>query len=325
MKTIYGKDINYPLLDLAEAYVYRSAFTVDWASHRTWEIHFVLSGTIVYEIDGCGTCELHGGTFLAIPPNVRHRTKNGSASPSKRLAMRWNQTLLKSKVRLDSLVLRRNDVSHLLEDLSRTRIGAKAMSRDALRSTNRFFTEIENIVRKPDETSSAILRHGCNEMLLNLILTTRLPQPARGNDDVVSSMRKYIDEHLGEKIQMKDLTKISGYGATQLTKLFLEQTGTTARDYIVRARIRKANELLQGPNEIKISEVAAACGFGSASYFSTVYRKYCGVIPSFTCYREGDKTSRATASTARKERATLKTAVASRGNHRQDGSKKARG
>lgn len=98
------------------------------------------------------------------------------------------------------------------------------------------------------------------------------------DDDVVSAVQHYIDTHLGDPLRMKDLVQISGYGATQLNKLFHDRLGLTPYGYLIRARIQKACDLLKS-REMPITEIALACGFSSASYFSTVFHKYRGTTP----------------------------------------------
>jgi len=279
MNNLRGIDYGYPLMDLAETYVYRTAFPVAWERHNSWEIHHVLSGSVVYEFDHNVNLELRGGTFLVIPPRKRHRTMNGAAAPSTRLATRWAPQKPGMRQGQSPLFLAKRDIAHIFSDLASLGLTVRPMTHGMMRSAKELFNAINAVKAKPTGFAAALLRHRCNDMLINLALAANAPDPISKDEDVVSAIQRYIDGHLDDKIKMKDLVQRSGYGATQLCKLFQERLGQTPNGYLIRARIRKAVELLR-TGQKPITEIATACGFSSASYFSTVFHKYRGIPPT---------------------------------------------
>jgi transcriptional regulator GlxA family with amidase domain len=64
-----------------------------------------------------------------------------------------------------------------------------------------------------------------------------------------------------------------------LFQLFKQNTGLTPNDYLQRLRIAKARELLTTTSQ-SVTEIAFAAGFASSQYFSRVFRKYTGQMPS---------------------------------------------
>lgn len=278
VKQLHGKDFGYPLMDLVEAYVYRSAFSVDWERHALWEIHHVLSGTIVYEFDDAERVELQGGTFLAIPPHVQHRTLNGSAAPSTRLSIRWLPERPGRRRNQSPLFLSKREIATIFTGLEQHGLRPRTMSNDMLRSAKELFNAINKADGRLKGLSAAIMRHRCNDLLLHLALSNLQHEPLPKSANVVDAMRSYMDAHLDKRLQMEDLVRISGYGATQLTKLFHEQAGLTPNGYLIRARVKRAQELLVS-GDLPLTEIALMCGFPSAAYFSTVFRKYCGTSP----------------------------------------------
>lgn len=278
MKDLHGREFGYPLMDLAETYVYRNAFPVEWERHAAWEIHHVLSGIVAYEFDNRTKLELRGGTFLVIPPHTRHRTTDGSAAPSTRLATRWSPQKTGMRQGQSPLFLPKKDISRIFADLAASGLVVRQMTHDMLRAAKELFNQINVLESKPTGFAAALLRHRCNDVLINLALAASAPDPISKDEDIVLAVQRYIDGHLSERLKMKDLIHISGYGATQLCKLFQDRLGLTPNGYLVRARIRKACDLLKA-GEKNITEIALACGFSSASYFSTVFRKYRGAAP----------------------------------------------
>jgi len=279
MNCLHGKDFGYPLMDLAEAYVYRAAFCVDWERHAVWEIHHVLSGMVVYEFDGGKSAELQGGTFLAIPPRIRHRTMNGSAAPSMRLAMRWCPNTPGRHSKQNPLFLSRREISSIFAGLTEIKLRPRTMSAAMLRSAKDLFSAIGEACDLSDPLANARLRHMCNDMLLNLALVNGSPEPIPKGSDTVAAIKAHIEANLDKKLRISNLMRISGYGSTQLNKLFRDKTGTTPNGYLIRARIAKARQLIE-TSAMPLAEIALTCGFPSASYFSTVYAKYSGISPS---------------------------------------------
>jgi len=278
MKNLRGKDYGYPLMELAETFVNRTAIPVAWAQHAAWEIHHVLSGVVVYEFDRKTNLELHGGTFLVIPPRTRHRTMNGTAAPSTRLSTRWTPRHPGVRQGQTPLFLSKREIAGIFSSLAASGPLVRHMSHDMLRSAKELFRLVHDAEAGPTGFAAALFRHRCNDMLINLALAAHAPDPISKDEDMVSAVQKYIDEHLGQQIRMKDLVQVSGYGATQLNKLFQNRLGISPNGYLIRARIRQAYALLKAGGK-SITEISLSCGFSSASYFSTVYRKYRGVSP----------------------------------------------
>jgi len=93
-----------------------------------------------------------------------------------------------------------------------------------------------------------------------------------------SDITAWIDARLAEKIDIDRLVAHIGYSRTQVFNMFRENTGLTPIDFIARRRIKKACSLLESTGS-SACQVAAACGFSSASAFNTVFRRLTGTTP----------------------------------------------
>ena len=69
-----------------------------------------------------------------------------------------------------------------------------------------------------------------------------------------------------------------------LSRRFQKQNGRKFSELLMHIRIREANRLMK-ETDIPLDEVARLSGFGTASYFSAVYKKYEKLTPSQ--YRQG--------------------------------------
>lgn len=68
-------------------------------------------------------------------------------------------------------------------------------------------------------------------------------------------------------------------------KLFKKEVGVTPHEYLTRARMKRAKDvLLSGVtnrySNYSVTQIAEACGFAEPLYFSRVFKKYYGVSPS---------------------------------------------
>lgn len=69
-----------------------------------------------------------------------------------------------------------------------------------------------------------------------------------------------------------------GCSADYLSHVFHKETGETLIHYIHRQRMRGALEVISNP-ALTVSEIAWACGFADAGYFTRVFRKHTGMTP----------------------------------------------
>lgn len=89
----------------------------------------------------------------------------------------------------------------------------------------------------------------------------------------------YIREHFTEEIDKTALAEMDGLRPSQYHTVFRRVMGCTPAGYITSLRMIKARRLLVDP-DLPVSEVAAACGYDDALYFSRVFRRMFGVSPT---------------------------------------------
>lgn len=88
----------------------------------------------------------------------------------------------------------------------------------------------------------------------------------------------YIEMHLDEKVQAKDLAALVGYSEYYITRCFKEETGIYINDYIKFAKVERAKVLLTS-TEQTVLEISEQLGFSTRSYFSYAFRQVAGCTP----------------------------------------------
>ena len=111
-----------------------------------------------------------------------------------------------------------------------------------------------------------------------------------GNDSShsynIQYIKKYIDEHFYEKLNLHDLAEMSGYSYDWFRHVFREQTGLSLTEYILCQRLKHAALQLEITDK-SITQIALENNFSSSSYFISQFRKYYESTPS--SYRRSRK------------------------------------
>ena len=92
-------------------------------------------------------------------------------------------------------------------------------------------------------------------------------------------VREYIDGHLEETISIEALAGIVGLSMYHFARAFKQSEGLTPHDYLVRRRVRRAQELLAS-TDLPLSEIALASGFSDQSHCARRFREHVGITPS---------------------------------------------
>lgn len=104
----------------------------------------------------------------------------------------------------------------------------------------------------------------------------------------VWKMTEFVHRHYDLKITLDDIASAGNVCRSRCCELFGKYIGQTPNTYLMRYRIQKSCEMLRETNR-SILEIAIACGFQSASYFSYTFRKEMGSVPQD--YRKQTTTS----------------------------------
>lgn len=94
----------------------------------------------------------------------------------------------------------------------------------------------------------------------------------------VKTCMDYMEKHYAEHITLETLGQLTGYSGLHLLRLFKQDTGGTAHDYLTLVRISRAKELLPDVSR-SLGEIAAACGFRSEPHFKELFKKKTGLTP----------------------------------------------
>ena len=87
-----------------------------------------------------------------------------------------------------------------------------------------------------------------------------------------------MESNIEEPLSPEDLASLVGVSRRQLERLFKKHLDNLPSRFYLNLRLDRAKRLLRDTDH-SIVEVGMACGFSSASHFSTTYKAHFGISP----------------------------------------------
>jgi AraC-like DNA-binding protein len=91
--------------------------------------------------------------------------------------------------------------------------------------------------------------------------------------------REFIHANSAENISLAALAQIAGVTPHHFASLFRKETGLSAHQYVLRARV-ECGKLHLKDGRLSIAEVSRLTGFRTHEHFAKVFRRVTGLSPS---------------------------------------------
>lgn len=230
--------------------------------HTGVEVHIVMRGCQVYELDG-RLVSVEAGGFLLIAPLTRHRVAEehvGTEKYSFTFAVQKGSAAERHLSALGAFVT--GTTPETVTDGIRLICGER--KRRALYG--------ETVM--------------CNRVLECILLLLRcfpvgtVPTP-HGEDEGdlrVTLAKQYVSDNISRAISVSELAAYCRIGEKQLTRIFRRAEGIAVAEYIRRARCRRIEQLLADPTRT-LCEISEEMDFANEYYFNTFFKKYAGMSP----------------------------------------------
>ncbi|MGM1062697.1 GlxA family transcriptional regulator [Saccharothrix sp. Mg75] len=88
----------------------------------------------------------------------------------------------------------------------------------------------------------------------------------------------WLEDNAAEELTLEDIAARAGTSTRTLNRRFREQTGTTPLQWLLRARVRRAQYLLEATDH-PVERIAAQVGFGSPTAFRDRFKRVVGTNP----------------------------------------------
>ncbi len=254
----------------------------EWHAHTEMEVHFVVSGSMSFNLPN-RTVEVMGGQAILIPPGMQHQLVNCTGRIYKRYVLKFSLTPLSDSPEAEFLLNALN-----LQDARVIPIYGRVMElledcmREAVERVGGFMTMVETCLMM-------IL----TEVARELTRTNKVSYTVREKIPIDVVRMQHVQHILDARgtmpISVDALARMLFLSTRQLQRIVHRQSGMTLHEWMMRARYVKAKELLKEP-DLSIAEVAHKLGFASQQSFCRFFRKMEGEPPAR--YRKSAVSSR---------------------------------
>ncbi|TXC90602.1 response regulator [Metabacillus litoralis] len=112
------------------------------------------------------------------------------------------------------------------------------------------------------------------EMLLSAVNSTS----SKSRRKEVLEACKYVEVNLEKKITLDEVANILYLNPSYFSRLFKKEVGGTFVEYVTRAKMNRAKELLEQTVD-SVGKICERLGYDNQSYFIKVFKNYVGVTP----------------------------------------------
>ena len=100
---------------------------------------------------------------------------------------------------------------------------------------------------------------------------------------------EWVRAKIEEELTLREMAQLVELSISHFSQMFRKSTGETPHQFVLRQRIERAKEMLRAAEadvaaELRVLDIAIACGFKTQQHFARVFRHFCGVSP--TDYRQ---------------------------------------
>jgi transcriptional regulator of acetoin/glycerol metabolism len=138
------------------------------------------------------------------------------------------------------------------------------------------------LITPPYNSRASLVLHA--RPRLDLLEAMTIPEPLPPihgglSPGTLRRVRRYIDQHLTERIQLANLAAVAGLSVYHFAREFKRTVGVAPHSYVTRRRLEKAQAML-ARTDLPLSDVALASGFFDQSHLARHFREFAGVTPA---------------------------------------------
>lgn len=263
---------------VSDAFPFRSACTdlmdspgreFPWHWHNEVEILLIVSGRLRFLTTALSP-ELETGDILFLPGGMLHSTQACGTSPALHKEFIFSSLLIAGAPGNE---IDRKYVSPVLRAVNGP-VLLKAGSPQNLAAAALLDKAYACYIRGEDGYELSI-RHLMDEvwMILRKEIALICPKARRDHagEERIKSILLFLEKNYGSNLSLKDIASHANISERECGRCFKAQLGLTPLEYLLNLRLNKACALLENTS-LSIGEIASACGFASASYFSKQFR-----------------------------------------------------
>lgn len=247
-------------------YVSSAKYGGDWHStphtHNCSELFFVTGGMGQFFIEG-NTYQVSSNDLVIVNPNVEHTEIGLNASPLEYIVLG-----------VEGLELSVNGN----QENQYCIVNFRNMRENIIFYLHNMLHEIEQKAPGYEMICQDLMEVLVIHLMRQTNFSTTLTPIRKSSSRLCGTVRRYIDEHFKENINLDMLAQLTHVNKFYMVHAFSEEYGISPINYMVSKRIEEAKQLLKN-DDYALGVISRMLGFSSPSYFSQTFKKMTGMSP----------------------------------------------
>ena len=278
IKTKFTNTVNISKIITVHYYEFDKTFVFNGESHDFWEMVYVDKGEVEVK-SGNKSLILGQGEIIFHRPNEFHSIKAHNSSPNffvisfvcKSPAMKhfygYHATLNNKLKPIIASIISEAENTYIIpkNDVFLSKLTLKASAPIGGEQLVKVYLEQFFIL---------LLRE-----LSKKSKTEIFPSKSAFENQLVETVKKYINDNITSKITVNEVCKKIGYGKSVLCSVFQYYTGTGICHYANSRKIEYSKTLIREGN-MNFTEISDYLSFDNPQYFSRVFKRITGITPS---------------------------------------------
>ncbi len=246
-------------------------------SHDFWEFVYAYSGSVTIEADGI-PLRLQEGDMFIHHPNQSHCLNRSKVASSKVFIASFDLKFSNSSFF--------NDKIFTASPVDRYYINTIIdMSKSTFQISYKTQNQMILIASETEFGGDQIVANLIELLLLNIYRQNKkeiaelTPIEKNYSDEIVQQMIQYIENHIEEKPDIKEMARLTNYSRSTLAMRFKYATNHSVTEYHHLLLIDRSKELLKKTDK-NINQIARDLNFCNQHYFSNLFKRYTQMTPS---------------------------------------------
>lgn len=242
--------------------------------HELYEMLYVKSGTLSYQIEGVHY-ELKEGDMILVSPTMLHKLDGMISKNSERIVINFSENYARKLSTVHCDILKGFEIT---SQRKYHKISFEASQRKTIEKYFDIMIELQFSKQYGDDLAFNL--RFCQAMLMinkevlnsrdesNLVVTT---------NKVVSDVVEYINENFDKSIHLSDIANKLSLSESRLSHLFKQETGISIHQFLMKKRLMHAKEFIRKGEHINV--IYALVGFNDNTSFFRAFKKEYNITP----------------------------------------------
>ena len=111
-----------------------------------------------------------------------------------------------------------------------------------------------------------------------LLVRNEIPDGGMPSDNIPAYLKQYVESNYMKSVHLSEICGDMNHSLSNISKIFKKATGMNFRDYLQKARIEKACQLLRTTDKT-VLEISELVGYQDPAFFYRTFKKILGKTP----------------------------------------------